>query len=286
MFGQYEYGSQHTVGGSSSQPNVGGSSSLIRHFILDDIEQMYSSQFLKSYLEEESLVEKVKEIQVPAPKKKKNRRRQPAPVMKMNRKAMEPRCVPWTTEREIALYRSLVRISEDTVVGNTRKTKGFWVEIVNYMHSTYPVTKRQTEQTKYHVEYGVLFTLFIAERYYKCKKLSSVEVREFIAQTKEHKSKRYKLSGDNSFNMRESKDGSFNLNSTTEDEEDEVHKVRPSHPIGRDQTKKKGKAGTSSASLTTGFDVESLSKLIVNEYEMVNEYAMVTTRTTSKRART
>nr|GEX04928.1 hypothetical protein [Tanacetum cinerariifolium] len=45
MYGHYEYNSQHTVGGSSSQPNpfgslsqpnVGGSSSPVRHFSLDD----------------------------------------------------------------------------------------------------------------------------------------------------------------------------------------------------------------------------------------------------------
>ncbi|GJX89733.1 RNA-directed DNA polymerase, eukaryota [Tanacetum coccineum] len=59
--------------------------------------------------------------------------------------------------------------------------------------------------------------------------------------------------------------GSFNLNNTTEDEDDEVQEVRPSHPIGRDQTKKKGKAGTPSVSSTAGFDVESLAKLMVND---------------------
>ncbi|GJX62192.1 hypothetical protein Tco_0295092 [Tanacetum coccineum] len=72
----------------------------------------------------------------------------------------------------------------------------------------------------------------------------------------EHKNKRYKLSGDSSFNTRDSGEGSLNLNSTTEDEEDEVQEVRPSRPIGRDQTKRKGKTGTSSTFSTTGFDVE------------------------------
>ncbi|GKE23348.1 hypothetical protein Tco_1434860 [Tanacetum coccineum] len=77
MYGQYEYGSQHTVGGSSSQPihNVGGSSSQpnvgafsspVRHFSLDDDDftQMYSPQFSESFREEQSPVEEMEEIQI------------------------------------------------------------------------------------------------------------------------------------------------------------------------------------------------------------------------------
>ncbi|GKD46520.1 hypothetical protein Tco_1271165, partial [Tanacetum coccineum] len=42
-------------------------------------------------------------------------------------------------------------------------------------------------------------------------------------------------------------------------------------PIGWDQAKRKWKAGTSSASSTTGFNVKSLAKLMVNEYAIVND---------------
>ncbi|GKC94007.1 hypothetical protein Tco_1159449 [Tanacetum coccineum] len=72
----------------------------------------------------------------------------------------------------------------------------------------------------------------------------------------EKKSKRYKSSDESSFNMRESGEGNFNLNSTIGDEEDEVEEVRPSRPISKDLAKMKGKAGMSSKSSTTGFDVE------------------------------
>ncbi|GKD80352.1 hypothetical protein Tco_1342973, partial [Tanacetum coccineum] len=86
MYGHYDYGSQHTVGGSlsqpnpfgsssqpnvggsSSQPNVGGSSSPVRHFSLDDDDdftQMYSPQFSESFPEKQSPVEEMEEIQVP-----------------------------------------------------------------------------------------------------------------------------------------------------------------------------------------------------------------------------
>ncbi|GJV19498.1 hypothetical protein Tco_1368518 [Tanacetum coccineum] len=67
---------------------------------------MYSPQFSKSYREEQSPVEEVKEIQVPAPKKKPNRKRQPAPAKKLttNRKGgEEQRCVPWNPDEETAL---------------------------------------------------------------------------------------------------------------------------------------------------------------------------------------
>ncbi|GKD37397.1 hypothetical protein Tco_1257604, partial [Tanacetum coccineum] len=59
-------------------------------------------------------------------------------------------------------------------------------------------------------------------------------------------------------------EGSFNLNSTTEDKEDEVHDVRPSRPMGRDQAKRKGEAPMSPPSSADGVDV-------VNEYAMVND---------------
>nr|GEW18718.1 hypothetical protein [Tanacetum cinerariifolium] len=41
--------------------------------------------------------------------------------------------------------------------------------------------------------------------------------------------------------------------------------------MGRDKAKRKGKAWTSSTSSTTGSNVESLAKLTVNDYAMVND---------------
>ncbi|GJZ60769.1 hypothetical protein Tco_0616585 [Tanacetum coccineum] len=76
--------------------------------------------------------------------------------------------------------------------------------------------------------------------------------------------KRYKSSDESSFNTRELGDGSFNLNSSAGDEEDEVQEVHQSHPIGRDRAKRKAKARTSSAGSTNTFDGESLAKLMAN----------------------
>ncbi|GJU20692.1 hypothetical protein Tco_1154034 [Tanacetum coccineum] len=79
-----------------------------------------------------------------------------------------------------------------------------------------------------------------------------------MKQRVEQQSKRHK-SSDSLSNTRGSREGSFDLNTTAGDEEDEVEEVRPSRSIGRDRAKRKRKAGTSSASSTTRFDVKSLS---------------------------
>ncbi|GJZ53862.1 zinc finger, CCHC-type containing protein [Tanacetum coccineum] len=186
MYGHYDYGSQHTVGGSlsqpnpfgsssqpnpfgfssqpnvggsSSQPNVGGSSSPVRHFSLDDDDdftQMYS-QFSESFPEKQSPVEEMEEIQVPVTQKKLNRRRQTTPKKKPQKeKAEDQRCVPWTPEEETALCKGWVRISEDSIKGNARKERGFWVDILNRAGDSDYLQKAMTD---YHVEYTVPFTL-------------------------------------------------------------------------------------------------------------------------------
>ncbi|GKB74217.1 hypothetical protein Tco_0935629 [Tanacetum coccineum] len=93
-------------------------------------------------------------------------------------------------------------------------------------------------------------------------RISEDSVAEFVAQMDDHKSKRYK-SGDSSFNKRESRDNCLNLNNTKGDEEEEVKEVRPRLPMGRDQSKRKGKAAMSSASSAADVDVEVLD----SEYE-------------------
>ncbi|GJZ54203.1 hypothetical protein Tco_0609088 [Tanacetum coccineum] len=233
MFGLYDvaYGSQHTVDGYSSQPIVGGSSSLVRHFSLKDMKQMYSPQFSESCLEEESLVKEVEEIQVQTPNKNTNRRRQPAPTEKTNRKARNH--VVFHTLKEVALCRSRVRIFEDSVAGNPRKTKGEAID-KEYLQRT---------ETKYQAEYGVPFTLLHLSKVLKMCDKCSVEVPEFIAQREEHKSKRYKSSDDSLFNTRKSGKGSFNLNNTVRDEEEEVLEFRPSRPHGQGPSKEERESG-------------------------------------------
>nr|GFC73777.1 hypothetical protein [Tanacetum cinerariifolium]GFC73819.1 hypothetical protein [Tanacetum cinerariifolium] len=94
-----------------------------------------------------------------------------------------------------------------------------------------------------------------------------VEVLEFVAQKEKNKNKRYKSSGSSSFNTKESREGSFNLNIAAVDEENEVQEVCPRRPMGRDQAKREGKGATSSTSSAFGADVKVLARLIVNEYK-------------------
>ncbi|GKC90824.1 3-ketodihydrosphingosine reductase-like protein, partial [Tanacetum coccineum] len=141
-------------------------------------------------------------------------------------------CIPWTPEEEIALCKGWVLISEDSVLGNTRKEKGLWTSyrlvydnVTRGAHSgagDRDYTLKALEE--YRVIYGVPFTLF-----------------------------------HHSFNTTQSGYGSFNLNDITGDKkEDEVHLCRP---MGMDITEKK--ASTScipSASSTAGNDKALVTK--------------------------
>ncbi|GKF53006.1 RNA-directed DNA polymerase, eukaryota, partial [Tanacetum coccineum] len=104
----------------------------------------------------------------------------------------------------------------------------------------------------------------------ECDKWNSGEVSLFMQEREEKKNKRYKSSGSNSFNTKESGEGSINLNTTVGDEEEyEVEEFRRPRPMGRDQTKRKMKAG--SASSSSSFDMEVLAKMMANEYVMAND---------------
>ncbi|GJY77333.1 hypothetical protein Tco_0482449 [Tanacetum coccineum] len=102
-------------------------------------------------------------------------------------------------EKETALCKALVRISEDSVVGNSRKEKGFWVEVV----------KDEEDE---------------AEDGYQKK-----------------------------------------------EKKDEAEEVCRSHPIGKDEAKRKDKVVTSLRSSTTSFDVGASAKLMANRYVMTND---------------
>nr|GEX38800.1 hypothetical protein [Tanacetum cinerariifolium] len=106
------------------------------------MEEMYFPEFSESFREEQSPVEEVDEIQVLIPKKKSNRRRQPALTKKpQNQKDKDQCCIPWTLEEDTALCNAYVRISEDSVVGNARKENGFWVE--KHMHVICSIAKHR-----------------------------------------------------------------------------------------------------------------------------------------------
>ncbi|GKB61475.1 hypothetical protein Tco_0917661 [Tanacetum coccineum] len=105
----------------------------------------------------------------------------------------------------------------------------------------------------------------------QCDKWNSGEVSEFMKDKDERSSKRYKSSGESSFNTRDLGDGSFNLNNTAGDEEDQVQEVRRNSRIARDQAKRKAKAGTSATGSANALDVELLANLMANKYAMAND---------------
>ncbi|GJY71290.1 RNA-directed DNA polymerase, eukaryota [Tanacetum coccineum] len=105
-------------------------------------------------------------------------------------------------------------------------------------------------------------------------KWSSGEVPLFMQEKEDGKNKRYKSSGSSSFNTQESGEGSIYLNTTVGvEEENEVEEVRRPKPMGKDQAKRKMKAG--SASSASSFDVEALAKMMASEYVMELELKAV-----------
>ncbi|GKA94025.1 hypothetical protein Tco_0816011 [Tanacetum coccineum] len=117
-------------------------------------------------------------------------------------KAADQCCIPWTPKEETALCKGWVRISKDSVKGNVRKERGFWIEILKYMHErSGAVDYLQRALTDYQAEYCVSFTILHCWEVLKeSDKWSSGEVPLFMQEREDGKNKRYKLSGSSSFN--------------------------------------------------------------------------------------
>ncbi|GJY20489.1 RNA-directed DNA polymerase, eukaryota [Tanacetum coccineum] len=137
----------------------------------------------------------------------------------------------------------------------------------------------------YQAEYGVSFTLLHCWEVLKeSEKCRSGEVPLFMKDRDDGKNRRYKSSGSSSFNTKESGEESINLNTTVGDEaENEVEEVRRLKPMGKDQAKRKMKAG--SASSASSFDVEALKKMMASEYELELKAAELEIRRMKNRQR-
>nr|GEU38547.1 retrotransposon Orf1 [Tanacetum cinerariifolium] len=231
MYRHHDFGSHHNVGesssqpnvdGSSSQPNVGGSLSPVRHFSLDDddLTQMYPVSFRSRFVRSGLHIEETEEIQVPVRQKKPNRRRQTAPKKKPQKeKAVDQRCIPWTPEEETALCKGLVHMSEDSVKDRASKSLYFlWCvryTIMMYTNGAGDTDYLQRALIDYQAKYGVPFTLLHCWEVLKeSDKWSSREVPLFMQEREDGKNKIYKSSGSSSFNTKESREGSINLNTT------------------------------------------------------------------------
>ncbi|GKC11575.1 ribonuclease H-like domain-containing protein [Tanacetum coccineum] len=245
--------------------------------------------------EEQSPVEEIEEIQVPVTQKKPTRRRQTAPKKRPQKeKAVDQRCIPWTPEEETALCKGWVRTSEDRVKGNMRNERGFWINILKYMHDTCPITQRRTNDMVngklktvsprvctfcgVYANVVQMYTSGASDTDYLQRPLIDYLQRVLIdyqaeQEREDGKNKRYKSSGPSSFNKKDSGEGSINLNTTVgsedENEVEEVEEVRRPRLMGRDQAKRKMKAGSTSS--TSSFDVAELAKMMASEYVMASD---------------
>nr|GEW27509.1 hypothetical protein [Tanacetum cinerariifolium] len=125
----------------------------------------------------------------------------------------------------------------------------------------------------YQAEYGVPFTLLHCWEILKdSEKWNSGELPAFRQEREDGKNKRYKSSGSSSFKTKDSGE-SINLNTTVESEDEneveEVEEVRRPKPMGRDQAKRKMKAGSTSSA--SSFDVAELAKMMASDYVMASD---------------
>ncbi|GKE11784.1 hypothetical protein Tco_1415335, partial [Tanacetum coccineum] len=206
MFGYYEFDSQHTVGGSSSQPNLFGSSSQPNLFgsssqpNVGAVPRRRSGRDASPDPKEEAGPKMLTGLEEEAAERK---RRGPT---RERRRVLG--CGHEVRARELS-----DRQAPDAYTSGAGDT--------DYL---------QTTLTDYQVAYRVSFTLLHCWEVLKeCGTWNSGELLERVG-----------------------------------DEEDEVHEVRRSRPMGKDQAKKKAKAGSSSTGSANAFDVESLAKMMAN----------------------
>ncbi|GJZ76540.1 hypothetical protein Tco_0641212 [Tanacetum coccineum] len=236
--------------GGSSQPNIGGSSSLpppmypIHSFNVNDL-PMYEPRFSLSMYDivgEDSFVE-----DVPTQRRRRQKR-----TAKNNDEGT--RCIPWTPEEEFHCAKGWVRISEDGVAGNTRKIKGFWTMVLGYAEQAMKCTIMSLEEHKVDPETGI-----IPKRHLKNNEVELPRLEE----ANQEKFKRYKSSESSSFNTMQSGEG--RLISMIWLETRGRGGARSS-TNSRDKAKKKASTlSIQPASLAAGSD-ESSARLFVTEY--------------------
>nr|GEY26788.1 hypothetical protein [Tanacetum cinerariifolium] len=131
----------------------------------------------------------------------------------------------WTREEEIALCKGWVDVSENNMLGNTRKDAGFWCAILQYLENK---TKQYGRRTYDMINGKWKMVRPTVVRFRECTilkdspKWMQSELPKFAAKSGGG-SKRYKSSGSSSFNT-ESKKASINLNANVGDDEKDEEK--------------------------------------------------------------
>ncbi|GKA89648.1 hypothetical protein Tco_0811460 [Tanacetum coccineum] len=138
----------------------------------------------------------------------------------------------WTVEEEITLRQAWCDVSENNIVGNSMKTKGFWDAVITYFE------KEIGSSREYKIIYRQDFTL---EQCYNILKdhqgWLDIEMPAFYNNAKGRKKSK------TSETTSGSASGGFNLNNEADEAEEETQEVRPS---GRDKSKAKKKSAASS----------------------------------------
>ncbi|GJY93548.1 putative reverse transcriptase domain-containing protein [Tanacetum coccineum] len=150
----------------------------------------------------------------------------------------DSRQTPWTMEEEIMLCKGWLVVSENSKQGNSRKSSGFWCEVLSYIESkTGQYRKRiedyvQKAMIHYQIDTGIPFKLRHCWEILKDHpKWQEIAIPTFNTWS-EGSSKRHKSTGSSSFNT-ESGEASINLNTTVGDNnDDDVQEIR--RPQGRE----------------------------------------------------
>ncbi|GKD71859.1 ALP1-like protein [Tanacetum coccineum] len=205
------------------------------------VEDIYTPKFLDSF---QRTIREDSPVEVAAPplnmKSKPTRGRQ----NRMIQSEDAPRQVAWTNAEEIPLCKCWVYVSENNILGNTRKDVGFWTEVL-LVHGSKTQQLQESRSSDedyfnralvdYEAETGTTFKLRHCWEILKSSpKWMQSEVSKITAKSGGG-NKRYKLSGSSSFNT-ESREVSINLNvDVDDDEEDEVQEIQ--RPVDRDKLK-------------------------------------------------
>ncbi|GKA91685.1 ALP1-like protein [Tanacetum coccineum] len=267
------------MGGSSSQPRTDQVHSPINAFSLEDMyTPAYSEPFEDNtgYWQPPNPYEASAEQVATSPTKKKKATRNRQKRMVQSEDA--PRQTPWTMQEEIALCKGWLAVSENSKQGNSRKTSGFWCDVLSYVESktgqygkrTYDMSGAGDEDyiqkalIHYQIDTGIPFKLRHCWEILKDHpKWQEIAIPTFNTGS-EVSSKRHKSSGSSSFNA-ESGEASINLNTNVGDnDEDDVPEI-PQRPQGRDKAKAAGKkkGSKSSASASSSVNEDALARLMV-----------------------
>ncbi|GJW37236.1 hypothetical protein Tco_0060156 [Tanacetum coccineum] len=187
-----------------------------------------------------------------------------------------PRHTAWTNEKEIALCKGWIHVSENSKKGNARKDVGFWTEVLQYFESKTKAPIRRV----YDMINGKWKTVRLNVAWF-CGTYANVmrRAQESEAGDEDYYNRAlldYEAEHGMQFTLLhcwESGDASINMNvDVGDDEEDEVEELR--RPMGRDKAKGLKKKELRSSGSSSSTNDEALARLMVSELAMHNERAI------------